>query len=360
MTVQVVYTKQIARSRPFPKQGSVDTYCQHNHRIEFDNPRWFGGQQKGPKKKGLNLLDFSGYVFRNIVFKAAFAESLCLRGAVFEDCFFDDGDFSSADFSDVEFKNVRFNKTIMTNSCFRGARFENCNLNRINISGSDFDVNEIRDTVVYGLSAWDVTIGATAQQSNLIIENTYDLPSELYQRGAASMSVDDIEVAQFVYMITNSHRLRSTLQAMNEKTVLLLGPFAQDNGLQRLHELRDALQKHGYIAMVFDFSRPDALNLTETVTVLAGLAKAVIADLRGPSVPHEIATICSSYSKPVAWYGNKYAMFDDVTSGVGTIEVTGNHADVLAKIPLVLQQIERFHERRKQELLGQGAAEVRI
>ncbi len=40
--------------------------------------------------------------------------------------------------------------------------------------------------------------------------------------------------------------------------------------------------------MLFDFSRPADKSWTDTIRTLAGLARFVIADLSGPSVPQEL------------------------------------------------------------------------
>jgi hypothetical protein len=82
--------------------------------------------------------------------------------------------------------------------------------------------------------------------------------------------------------------MRDVLNIMNARGVLLLGGF-RNGGMERLNAIRERLQSLGYMAMIFDFNRPDSLSLTETVVTMAGLSKFVIADLSGASVPHATA-----------------------------------------------------------------------
>jgi hypothetical protein len=97
---------------------------------------------------------------------------------VFDGTVLEEGDFSRADFGDATFRNTRFNKTILTGANFNDATFVNCNLNRVNLVAASFHVREITETVVYGISAWDLQISPESKQSKLVIEKTYGLYSD--------------------------------------------------------------------------------------------------------------------------------------------------------------------------------------
>ena len=111
--------------------------------------------------------------------------------------------------------------------------------------------------------------------------------SDLIQQGKVPMMVDDIELAQFIYYLSNHTKMRDTLNILNDRGVLLLGRF-KDGGLERLDAMRECFQNKGCVAMIFDFERPDNLSLTETVVTMAGLSNFVVVDLSGPSVPAEL------------------------------------------------------------------------
>jgi len=56
-----------------------------------------------------------------------------------------------------------------------------------------------------------------------------------------------------------------------------------------LERLREALRERGYVPIVFNFDKPETKDFTETVRLLAGLAKFVIADVTNPkSAPLEL------------------------------------------------------------------------
>jgi hypothetical protein len=250
----------------------------------LSQPNWYDSRAfRGRRIKGRNRIDFSGANIAGLTINKAFAEGLHLRDAVIEDTRFDEGDFSWADFSRAKIRNTIFNKTIFTGANFDGATFVNCNLNRVNLVGASFCVKEITETVVYGISAWDLKTAADMKQSRLVIDRTYELYSTLIARGDVPTMVDDILVAELIHLLNNNASLRNVMAELDKKGVLLLGGF-KDGGLERLYSIRERLARHGYRATIFDFERPESLTLLGTVVTLAGLSRFVIADLSGPSV----------------------------------------------------------------------------
>jgi hypothetical protein len=104
---------------------------------------------------------------------------------------------------------------------------------------------------------------------------------------------DDLEVAQFIYLLLNNDRLRNVIKTITSKVVLILGRFTPERK-PVLDMIREELRKppRDYVPVVFDFEKPDNRDLTEMVSMLAHMAKFVIADLTDPrSLPHELATI---------------------------------------------------------------------
>lgn len=274
----------------------------------FNEPDWFRGIHKGG-----NRCNFSGAVIKEVWVNNAFAESIDFRGATFNSVDIHEGDFSYGKFQDCTFENCRFHKTILTKAYFDGATFRNCSLDRSNLAGASFRVKEITETVVYGISAWDLEIDEGSLQSKLVIEQSYQFYSEMIEAGHLPLMVDDIELAQFVYYLTNHKKLRNTLDILNQKGVLLLGKF-KNGGLERLYHLRDWFSGQNYLPMIFDFERPQAMDYTETVVTMGGLARLVVADLSGPSVPHELAKIIDDFQKPVIGYTDSepYSMLRDL------------------------------------------------
>jgi uncharacterized protein YjbI with pentapeptide repeats len=287
-----------------------------------------------------------------ITIHAAFAEGLNLRKALFENARFDDGDFSAADFSGATFRNTTFHKTILTRANFEGATFVNCNLDRVNLVGASFHVEKITETIVYGIAAWDLKIGEETKQSKLVVDESQELYSDLIGRGEIPTMVDDIELAQFVFYLSKYKRMRNALNILNDRAVLLLGRF-QDGGLERLYRVRERFRDRGYMPMIFDFARPQNLSLTETGVAMAALAKFLVAELSGPSVPAELADILNSFKKPVIAFGKDYSLFRDLADKIGNerlITVRGDESDLFKALKKCLSKVEKLHAERIIEL----------
>jgi uncharacterized protein YjbI with pentapeptide repeats len=323
-------------------------------RITFSRPGWYDSPGPGGVQiKGRNRLDFAGVDLSDVDVLDAFAEGLDLHGAVIENAVFEEGDFSRATFAGATLRNTRFNKTILTGANFDGASIRNCNLNRVNLVGASFRVEEITETVVYGIAAWDLETSPAMRQSKLVVERTYGFYSDLVAEGKVPLTVDDIELAQFIHYLTNHKKLRDMLNLLNERGVLLLGRF-RDGGLERLHALRDWFAGRGYMAMIFDFARPDNLDLLETVVTMAGLSRFVVADLSGPRVPGEVHAILAAVGKPVLAFGDPRALPPDV-AGLGVVVVDSGDATLLAGVERNLAELERRSAERIRELADRFA-----
>lgn len=136
---------------------------------------------------------------------------------------------------------------------------------------------------IYGLSAWDLQLDDT-QQKNLIIA-----PS-----GAPMVTVDNLEVAQFIYLLLNNKRVRQVIDTVTSKVVLILGRFTTERK-EILEAIRDSLRTHDYLPVLFDFDRPINRDITETVSTLAHMARFIIADITdAKSIPQELMAIVPS------------------------------------------------------------------
>ena len=318
--------------------------------LVFASPNWYNCPGRGGKQmKGKNRIDFSGMNLSGALILKAFAEGLTLRNCIFENTVFEEGDFSRADFSGATFRNTRFNKTIFTGANFDGATIVNCNLNRINLVGASFRVKEITETVIYGIAAWDLVTSEESKQSRLVIEKTYEFYSDLIRQEKIPMMVDDIELAQFIYYLSNHKKMREAINILNDKGVLLLGRF-KDGGLKRLYTVLELLRGKGYMPMIFDFTRPDNLSLTETAVTMAGLSKFVSVDLSGSSVPAELQAILIQIKKPVLAFGNPYALFPDLDDLTSLRTIKGDDLSLLKEIEENLPEMEKLHAERVMKL----------
>ena len=136
---------------------------------------------------------------------------------------------------------------------------------------------------VYGISAWNVHLkGAT--QSNLVIT----------PEGESAIQVDNLEVAQFIYLLLNNAKIRDVIDTITSKVVLILGRFTPERKAV-LDAIRVELRKRGYLPILFDFEKPSSLTTVETVSTLAHMARFVIADLTdAKSILQELQAIVPS------------------------------------------------------------------
>ena len=136
-----------------------------------------------------------------------------------------------------------------------------------------------------------------------------------HKPGGAPDHIDNVEVAQFVYLMLHNQKIRDVIDTITSKAVLILGRFT-DERKAVLDALREELRKRNYVPILFDFEVPARRNITETVTLLARMARFIIADLTDPSsIPQELQAIIPSVRvpvQPVLLEGSSlYSMFKD-------------------------------------------------
>lgn len=128
-----------------------------------------------------------------------------------------------------------------------------------------------------------------AIQNNLVI-TPHDQPT---------ITVDHLEVAQFIYLLLNNPKIREVIDTIARKAVLILGRFTPGRKVV-LDALREELRAHGYLPILFDFDKPSSQDLTETISTLAHLSRFIIVDLTDPSsAPYEVGTIASNHIRPI-------------------------------------------------------------
>lgn len=173
---------------------------------------------------------------------------------------------------------------------------------------SNFAKANLTNCRVFGSSAWKIDL-KEAIQANLIITD----------RNEPIITVDNLEVAQFIYLLLHNEKLRDVIDTVGKKAVLILGRFTEERKAV-LDAIRDELRKRDYIPILFDFEKPSSRDVTETVSTLAHMARFIIADLTDPrSIPHEMATIVphlrSVAIRPIILKGqDPYGMFQDFRS----------------------------------------------
>jgi uncharacterized protein YjbI with pentapeptide repeats len=197
-----------------------------------------------------------------------------------------------------------------------GANLIGANLTGANLVEADFANANLTSCYIYGVSAWKLKLDG-AQQKDLVITAL----------GEATITVDNIEVAQFVYLLLHHQRIRDVIETITSKAVLILGRFTVERKAV-LDTLREELRNRGYLPILFDFEGSVNRSTDETITLLARMARFVIADvsdaksvlqeLRGivpnlPSVPVQPIIVSTQdepgmfdYYRPYPWFLKTY------------------------------------------------------
>jgi Pentapeptide repeats (8 copies) len=222
-------------------------------------------------------------------------------------------DLRKANLSEADLSRADLWKADLSGAILRKANLTETNLSRAILIDANFTEAVLTSCRIYGIAAWDVTLEG-ARQANLIITAS-DEPNII--------TVDNLKVAQFIYLLLNNQEIRDAITTLTTKVVLILGRFTPERK-DILDALREILRRHNYLPVLVDFKRSRNRNLTETVTTLAHLARFIIADLTEPSsVPHELATIVQhNLFVPIVplfhttdHAGHEYAMFQDLRIG---------------------------------------------
>jgi uncharacterized protein YjbI with pentapeptide repeats len=223
-----------------------------------------------------------------------------LRGANLSGAEFSDAELRGADLRGVDLRRVDLRRVDLTRANLSGANLSEANLEGADLSWSNLTEAELRGASlvattlvetdltdanltgcsIYGISAWGLKLERTKQQ-NLVI--TRD--------GEPEITVDNVEVAQFVYLLLHNEKIRDVVDTITSKAVLILGRFT-DERKPVLDALRENLRGRNYLPILFDFDKPTSQSTDETITLLARMSRFVIADISdAKSVLQELRAI---------------------------------------------------------------------
>jgi hypothetical protein len=245
-----------------------------------------------------------------------------------------------------------------------GADLNGANLNGASLGGADLRAAILTDTDfsgadltgcrIHGVSAWGVKLEGAKQQSLVITRE--DEPA---------ITVDNIEVAQFVYLLLHNEKIRDVIDTIGKKGVLLLGRFTEGR-MVVLERLRERLRDLGFVPMVFNFDKPQTKDFTETVRLLASLSKFVIVDITNPrSSPLELQAIVPDYMVPFApilQHGEEpFSMFVDLQNKYDwVLQPVVGYSSVDRLIEVLEDKVVRPAEAKFNELLARRTNQLRV
>lgn len=310
------------------------------------NMRFANARLRGVKLAGRMLA--GGVFWRSDLSGADLRDTAC------HNVEFAEGSFVGTDFRGATLDTVEFRHADLRRARLDGAFLDNASLVGANVEGADFE-----GACVYGISAWDLQ-GTPRRQNDLVIT----------PHGEQPLTVDDLEVAQFVYFVCNNPKIRRFMNVFTEKNVLILGRFSPPERKAVLDGLRVRLRQHGFVPIVFDFDGPQDKDLTETVQTLAGLSMFVIVDVTQPkSTPLEMEATVKQFKLPfvpiidVSVDERPFAMLRDLQQSFHwVLPVFGydGPAELWRMLePAVLQPARRKHAELREQKAGQSIAMLR-
>ncbi|WP_421794661.1 pentapeptide repeat-containing protein [Haliscomenobacter sp.] len=189
--------------------------------------------------------------------------------------------FKNANLSNSIFSHIYFLQTEFLHSNLEGVYFNDCTLKACNLSnsnlrnsnlkgckfvGSDLSYSDLSESYVFGSTVWMSNL-ENAIQNNLVITP----PNQ------SKITLDNIEVAQFIYNLMGNQKLKEHIDTINQKVVLILGRFQEEQKMV-LDSIRVKLREKNFIPIVFDFENSNR-TVDETVGLLARMSRFIIADL---------------------------------------------------------------------------------
>jgi uncharacterized protein YjbI with pentapeptide repeats len=238
----------------------------------------------------LSRAKLSGAILNKAYLRAAILLEANLSGADLSGACLDWANLYEANLSGANLIGASLQQALLVSTKFNGADLSGCN--------------------VFGISAWRLELQG-AIQSDLVITPD-DEPT---------ITVDNLEVAQFVYLLLNNEKIRNVIDTIGKKGVLILGRFTKERKAV-LDAIRNKLRELGFVPMMFDFEKPTQRDFTETIKTLAGLSRFIIADITNPkSSPLELQATMPDYMIPfvpiIQEDEKPFAMFQDLKQKYG-------------------------------------------
>ena len=272
---------------------------------------------------------------------ADMSETKLIRASL-NDSVLSSANLSRADLTDANLQSADLMDADLSCATLLRTNLMLTNLLRVNLRGAILSECHVHDA-----SVWRTEVDEATQQTELIITDPSEPP----------LRVDDLEIAQFIYLLMNHRKLRNAIDSVTKKGVLLLGRFG-DGRLAALQAIASELRVHGYLPFIFDFERPKDRNITETVMTLVGISRFVVVDLSGPSVPQELYATVPHFKIPVVPILGKqrkqYAMASDILEYPWVVKPTFRYSSIQQLQTSVAKKMilpaERILRRRQKAL----------
>jgi hypothetical protein len=279
----------------------------------------------------LSHADFRGASIRHCRFRHANLDCADLRGVFGYYGDYYEASINKAKLCDADFQCADFSRAKLTEADLSRANLGLCRLVDSNLAFAKLD-----NANVYGVSVWHANLEG-ASQHDLAVSKT----------DTAEIRIDSIELAQFVHLLLDNNKIRSFIDTISSKLILILGRFSSERKAI-LDTLRTEIRKYDKVSVLFDFIKPVNRDTDETVSTLGQLAYCVIADLTDPrSIPQELATLIprmpSVIFKPIIQVdAEPWGMYDHFKRYPWVLDIHkyADKDDLVNKLPQIMAEIE--------------------
>jgi len=230
------------------------------------NLTWANLQEATLKQTDLRGADLSWSNLKEAIILEANLQDARLRNT----------DLRAAQVRNSDLKNATLQEAYLSNAHFTNVNFEGANLQEADLRGSHFlkasltgaNLSECR---IYGIAVWESKIDEATNQQNLVVTD-WDEPT---------VSIDDFQIAQFMYLLLHTPQITRIFETVTSRFALIVGHFTPERN-PVLNTLRTELRKHQYIPLLLDVQKPDVEPFTKMLSILAHIARFIIADFTQP------------------------------------------------------------------------------
>ena len=160
----------------------------------------------------------------------------------------------------ANFRRANLSCANLSGANLRDARLIGANLSDANLSGANLTqatiVNanlcgtNLSGSQIFGTSVWRVATDGRTVQNNLVVSDPSD----------PVLTIDNLKVAQFIYLLLNNEEIRGVIDTITSKVVLILGRFTPERKVL-LDAIREELRHRDYLPVMFDFEKPNRADI---------------------------------------------------------------------------------------------------
>jgi len=283
--------------------------------VDLRNVRLAGAGLSGSHLDNANLskVDLRTTIFNYAELNEAFLCDAILAGSKLQYAILRKAKLNKASLEGADHVNADLFEADLSHACLVDTDLSGALLKGANLSFSTLVRTKLKGAIItgcriYGILAWDLDLDDADQKDLIITPEDQSL-----------VTVDNVEVAQILYLFLHDENIPKLLDTIAGKAVLILGRFTPDRKAI-LDALRKELRDKGYLPILFDFKKSTTRDFTETIRILAGMSLFVIADISNPrSSPLELqATVpeCKVPFVPIIQKNEEpFSMFKDLSTG---------------------------------------------